>query len=180
MCETLIMAGFGGQGIMSMGMILVYAGMLEGKEVTWMPSYGPEMRGGTANCTVVLSSEPIASPVIKHPHTLMAMNIPSLHKFSGMVRENGLILYNSSLIEEGPERKDVEIFPVPATDLAAELGESRSMNMIVLGAYLTLHQLVSEESIQQSLQQVLPAHRHNLLPINMAAYKRGVSLVNAP
>lgn len=180
MYETIIMAGFGGQGIMSMGMLLTYAGMLEGKEVTWMPSYGPEMRGGTANCTVVLSTDPIASPVIKKPHTLIAMNRPSLDKFSPMVRENGLILYNESLIKERPKRKDVVVIGLLANDLAEELGEMRTINMIVLGAYLKLKPIVKKESIEASLKKVLPARRHHLLPINMEAFRKGCSLIEAP
>lgn len=178
MYETIIMAGFGGQGIMSMGMLLTYGGMLEGKEVTWMPSYGPEMRGGTANCTVVISHEPIASPVIRNPHTLIAMNRPSLEKFSGTVREGGLILYNSSLTDRGPLRKDVKILGIPANELARELGEPRTINMITLGVYLKLKPLVTYESIQEALKKVLPEHRHHLLPINMEAFKRGLTLMD--
>lgn len=177
MYETIIMAGFGGQGIMSMGMLLAYAGMLEEKEVTWMPSYGPEMRGGTANCTVVLSHDAIASPVIKRPHTLLAMNIPSLDKFASMVREGGLILYNASLIPQGSPREDITIFPVPANDIAQELGEKRTLNMVVLGAYLALRPLVREESIQEALKKVLPAHRHHLCSVNLEAFRKGASLV---
>lgn len=158
---------------MSMGMLLTYAGMLEDKEVTWMPSYGPEMRGGTANCTVVLSTDPIASPVIKNPHTLIAMNRPSLVKFSSMVKEKGLILYNSSLIKEGPERDDVTLLPIPANALAQELGEERTINMLVLGAYLKVKPLVRVESIEQSLKKVLPERRHHLIPINMEALCKG-------
>lgn len=180
MYETIIMAGFGGQGIMSMGMLLAYAGMLEGKEVTWMPSYGPEMRGGTANCTVVISTDPIASPVIKKPHTLIAMNRPSLHKFESMVREGGLILYNASLIKEEPEREDVEIISLPANELAEKLGEMRTINMLVLGAYLRRRPFVKEESIEISLKKVLPKRRHHLLAINMEAFREGYSLVENP
>lgn len=177
MYESVLMAGFGGQGIMSMGMLLAYGGMLEDKEVTWMPAYGPEMRGGTANCTVIISSEPIASPVLKNPLTLIAMNLPSLEKFSDCVRKGGLILYNSSLIPKEPDRQDVTVLAVPANEIAKDLGETKVMNMIILGAYLKLKPILRIESIKESLKKVLSRRKNHLIQVNMEALKRGASLV---
>ena len=122
MQRDVIMAGFGGQGILLIGKMLAYAGMHEGKEVSWLPSYGPEMRGGTANCTVVISDKPVGSPVIRSPRAVVAMNLPSLEKFEPDIREGGLLLINSSLINRGPERDDLTVVEIPANELASELG----------------------------------------------------------
>ena len=174
--EGIIMAGFGGQGIMFMGMLLAHGGMLEGKEVTWMPSYGPEMRGGTANCTVIISRERIASPVIRVPDTLIAMNFPSLEKFEPQLKEGGLLLYNSSLINTPPERQDLELLGLNVNEQAEELGEERVLNMVALGAYLGCRPVVALESVQASLEKVLPEKRHHLIEINERALERGKSL----
>jgi 2-oxoglutarate ferredoxin oxidoreductase subunit gamma len=134
MQRDVIMAGFGGQGILLIGKMLAYAGMHAGKEVSWLPSYGPEMRGGTCNCTVVISDKPVGSPVIRSPRAVVAMNLPSLEKFEPDLREGGLLLINSSLISRGPERDDVTVVEVPANEIATELGNPRGANMVALGA----------------------------------------------
>ncbi len=136
MQNDVIMAGFGGQGVLLIGKMLAYAGMHEGKEVSWLPSYGPEMRGGTANCTVVISDRPVGSPVIRSPRAVLAMNLPSLDKFEPDVRPGGLLLINTSLIARKSTRDDVTIIDVPANEIANELGNPRGANMVALGAYL--------------------------------------------
>lgn len=176
MSKEIIMAGFGGQGVMLMGQILTYAGMLEDKNVSWMPSYGPEMRGGTANCTVIISDEQVGSPLVTHPSILIAMNLPSLDKFEPLVKSGGVIIYNSSLIERKVERDDVTVLPIPANEAATELGSARIANMVMLGALLAQEELVSMESILNALRKALPEHRHNLLPLNEQALAKGGEL----
>lgn len=169
----MIFAGFGGQGVMSMGMMVAYAGMIEEKNVSWIPSYGPEMRGGTANCAVVVTAEEIGSPIITEPDVVVAMNLPSMNKFEPMLKPGGLLIYNSSLIEREGGRDDITVIGVPANQLATELGNSRVANMIVMGALLAKTKAVGTESIKKALRQVLPSHRHDLLGINEEAIKRG-------
>ncbi|NLW17622.1 MAG: 2-oxoacid:ferredoxin oxidoreductase subunit gamma [Firmicutes bacterium] len=147
MTHEIILAGFGGQGVMLMGQMLAYAGMTEGKNVSWLPSYGPEMRGGTANCTVVVSDKPVGSPLITRPGILVAMNLPSLDKFEDNVKPGGLLVYNSSLISRPPKRDDIEVLAVPANEIANELGNDRIANMVVLGALLGKKPIVENESI---------------------------------
>ncbi|HOC05687.1 MAG: 2-oxoacid:acceptor oxidoreductase family protein [Bacillota bacterium] len=169
----MIFAGFGGQGVMSMGMMVAYAGMIEEKNVSWIPSYGPEMRGGTANCAVVVTAEEIGSPIITEPDVVVAMNLPSMNKFEPMLKPGGLLIYNSSLIEREGGRDDITVIGVPANQLATELGNSRVANMIVMGALLAKTKVVGTESIKKALRQVLPSHRHDLLGINEEAIQRG-------
>lgn len=176
MVEELIIAGFGGQGVMLMGQLLSYAGLHEAKNVSWMPSYGPEMRGGTANCSVVISTEIIGSPVVTEPTTLIVMNRPSLDRFEQAVRPGGLLIYNSSLIDRAPERTDIRIIAVPAVEMARELGSDRVANMCVLGAYLAATGVVALESVAECLKEVLPERRHDLIPLNVEALARGASL----
>jgi len=175
MTHEIILAGFGGQGVMLMGQILTYAGMIENKHVSWMPSYGPEMRGGTANCTVVISDAPVGSPLVTRPSIVVAMNRPSLDKFEPSVKPGGVLLYNSSLIEQPPVRTDIEVVAVPANDLANELGSDRVANMVVLGALLAKAEVVPMEAIHKALRKALPPHRHNLLPLNEEALARGLA-----
>lgn len=175
----MIFAGFGGQGVMSMGMMVTYAGMLEEKNVSWIPSYGPEMRGGTANCGVVVTAAEIGSPIITEPDVVVAMNLPSLTKFEPMLKEGGLLIYNSSLIEREGGREDISVIGVPANDLASELGNTRVANMVVMGALLAQTEVVAVESIKKALRQVLPEHRHDLLGINEEAMKRGAEHAKA-
>lgn len=179
MQAEIVIAGFGGQGVMVLGELLAYAGMLENRNVSWFPSYGPEMRGGTANCTVVISDRRIGSPVVSRPGILVAMNLPSLLKFAPSVLENGLILYNSSLIEQPPDRQDVRVISVPANKIADDLGESRIANMVVLGALIGASGVVSLDAVTESLKKVLPARRHNLIPLNRKALEAGMALASA-
>jgi 2-oxoglutarate ferredoxin oxidoreductase subunit gamma len=177
MVEELIIAGFGGQGVMLMGQLLSYAGMREAKNVSWMPSYGPEMRGGTANCSVVISTESIGSPIVTEPTTLIVMNRPSLDRFEQAVRPGGLLIYNSSLIDRKPERTDIRVIAVPAVELAREVGSDRVANMCVLGVYLAATAVVALESVAECLKEVLPERRHDLIPLNLEALARGASIV---
>ncbi|NLW58914.1 MAG: 2-oxoacid:ferredoxin oxidoreductase subunit gamma [Firmicutes bacterium] len=177
MTHEIICAGFGGQGVMLIGQLLAYGGMLEGKEVTWFPSYGPEMRGGTANCSVVISDQPVGSPIVAEPDGLIAMNGPSLTRFKTAVKPGGVIVYNSSLVTAVPALPGVKICAVPANELARELGNDKISNMVVLGAFLGLTKAVAVSSIETALQQVLPARRHHLIPLNSAALRKGFSLV---
>lgn len=173
MRHEVILAGFGGQGMMLAGQLLAYAGMLEGKYVSWYPSYGPEMRGGTANCTVVVSAEPIASPVVSHPTAVIAMNRPSIERFEAMLVSGGILVYNSSLIAHGPTRPDLRVVAVPANALADGLGDTRVANMVVLGALLATTGAVSADSVVASLKKTLPERRQNLIPLNERALALG-------
>jgi 2-oxoglutarate ferredoxin oxidoreductase subunit gamma len=173
MHESVIMSGFGGQGILLMGQLLCYAGMQEGKKVTWMPSYGPEMRGGTANCTVMLSEDRVGSPVTRHPSSLVAMNKASLDRFEGDLRPGGFLLINSSLIDREPERRDLEVIKVPANKIAEEAGTLQVTNLAALGAYLGAKRVVSLESVITALKRMIPAHRKELLGVNETALRRG-------
>ncbi|ACL69437.1 2-oxoacid:acceptor oxidoreductase family protein [Halothermothrix orenii] len=176
MKEEMIIAGFGGQGVMLMGKLLAYAGMKEGIEVSWMPSYGPEMRGGTANCTVIMSSNKIPSPLSSKPDTIIVMNLPSLEKFAPRVKPGGTIFVNSSLIEKEVDRDDVEVIKVPANELANELGNSKVANMVMLGAYLSKKDVVDLNTVKDSLKSVLSRRHHKLIPINEKALDTGVRL----
>ena len=178
MHEEAIFAGFGGQGIMLMGQLLTYAGMMEGANVSWMPSYGPEMRGGTANCQVVITSKGVSSPLVTEPLSMVALNKPSLHKFAPWVAREGLIVYNSSLIEAPPERRDVRILGVPCNEVANELGDLRTANMVALGAYLAITKVVSFETVLDAMKMVLPERRHDLIPLNRQALSRGMEIAS--
>jgi len=173
MFERVLLAGFGGQGILSAGQLLTYAGILEGKHVTWVPSYGAEMRGGTANCGVTISSRPISSPIVSEPEALVAMNKPSLEKLEQSVVSNGLILVNSSLVNGKVTRKDVQVMYIPANKLAEELGNNKVAVNIVLGALIFLTQIVSLDSTVESLGKVLPPHHQKLITLNQRALKAG-------
>ncbi|TYO95602.1 2-oxoacid:acceptor oxidoreductase family protein [Desulfallas thermosapovorans] len=176
MFEGILIAGFGGQGVLSTGQLLAYAGMIEDKHVAWIPSYGPEMRGGTANCGITISTEPISSPVVSEPTVLIAMNRPSLEKFEPTVVPGGLILVNSSLIDIKTQRTDVRTVYVPANDMAEELGNGKVANNIILGALLELTGVVSNEGVLESLKKVLPPKHHNLIPLNGEALEKGREL----
>lgn len=169
MTFEVIMAGHGGQGIMLMGQLLSYAGMLEGKHVTWMPSYGPEMRGGTANCTVVLSDEPVGSPVVSRPFAVIAMNTPSMLKFEPQILSGGILIYNSSLIKLLPKRDDIRKVAVAANDIAERLGNMKIANMAALGAFIAATGAVRFKSAAKALKKALPPHRKDLLTLNLKA-----------
>ncbi|MFZ7102153.1 MAG: 2-oxoacid:acceptor oxidoreductase family protein [Peptococcaceae bacterium] len=177
MTHEFLLAGFGGQGVMLMGKILAEAGLKEEKEVIFIPSYGSEMRGGTANCSVIISEEEIDAPVVSKPGVLVAMNTPSLEKFAPSVKENGVIILNSSLITWETGREDVKIIKIPAGDIAQKLGNERIINMVMLGALIAATDCVQIESIILSLKEKLPPHRHNLLPLNQKAIEEAMSLV---
>lgn len=177
--EELIVAGFGGQGVLSLGMTLAYAGMLENKEISWMPSYGPEMRGGTANCITIISANKISSPIISLFDSAIVLNQPSMDKFAPRVKPGGILLYESSNIFKPSTRTDIEIIGIPATTEALKMKNAKVMNMIILGAYLQLRPVVSNESILEALQKVLPEKYHHLLPINRQALERGEAMVLA-
>lgn len=172
MQKDVVMAGFGGQGILLIGKMLAYAGMQEGKEVSWLPSYGPEMRGGTANCTVVISDRPVGSPVIQSPNAVVAMNLPSLDKFEPDVRPGGLLLINTSLINRQSTREDLTIIEVPANEIANELGNRRGANMVALGAYLGATDAVSVDGIIDVIRETFAA-KPGVIEINITALKRG-------
>jgi 2-oxoglutarate ferredoxin oxidoreductase subunit gamma len=172
-----IFAGFGGQGVMLMGQFLAYAGMYEGKNVTWFPSYGPEMRGGTANCSLVVSDESVGSPVISEPEVVVAMNRPSLEKFERMLKSGGTLFYNSSLIDIKPERTDIKVVAIPANDLAVKLGNIKVANMIVLGAILKSTNVIKFDTAITVLQKTFSGKKADLLSVNRAAIEEGMKLV---
>jgi 2-oxoglutarate ferredoxin oxidoreductase subunit gamma len=177
MHHEIIMAGTGGQGIMVMGQLLAHAALIEDKNLVWFPSYGPESRGGTANCTVIISSNEIGSPVTPTPDTLIAMPQMALDKYVSAVQHEGIILVNSSLTTLPECRGDCRIISVPASATADELGNYRIANMVMLGAFVESLKPVKLESVCQALANVLPKHRHNLIPLNESALKRGASLI---
>lgn len=176
MTHEIVMAGFGGQGVMLMGQLMTYAGMLENKHVSWIPSYGPEMRGGTANCSVIISDEPVGAPIVSEPTTVVAMNLPSLDKFETSLQAGGNLIINSSLIERGAKRSDVNVFLVPSNDIANELGNAKVANMVVLGAIIAATKAVSQESVLKAFAKMF-AKKPELLAINEQAIKRGAALV---
>lgn len=176
MFEGILIAGFGGQGVLWTGHLLAFAGMVEDKNVAWIPSYGPEMRGGTANCGVTISDQPISSPVVTEPTVLIAMNKHSLEKFENNVVKGGIVLINSSLINTNTSRTDIRAFNVPANKLAEELGSSKVANIVILGALIELTGVVSPEAVIKSLKEVLAPHRHKMIIMNLKALETGSKL----
>lgn len=173
--QEIIIAGFGGQGILSAGRILAQAGMFEGKNVSWLPSYGPEMRGGTANCNVIISEESVGSPILNSATTLIVMNGPSLDKFENAVIPNGLIIIDSSLITKMPARNDVEVHLIPATKLASDMGNLAFANIMLLGRLIERTGIVSKENFEKALTYVLPKRKHYLIPDEMKALDLGMT-----
>ncbi|MEK9138089.1 MAG: 2-oxoacid:acceptor oxidoreductase family protein [Bacteroidota bacterium] len=180
MTHELLVAGFGGQGVLSMGMTLAYAGMIENKEISWMPSYGPEMRGGTANCIVIVSGKKISSPIITAFDTVIALNQPSLDKFEKTVKPGGKLIYDSTNIIAPPKRTDINIIPIAASEEAVKMNNTKIMNMIVLGSFIAQTNVVEINSVMQALKEVLPERYHHLLPLNEQALRRGMDLVREP
>jgi 2-oxoglutarate ferredoxin oxidoreductase subunit gamma len=176
MTHELLFAGFGGQGVLSMGMTLSYAGMIEQREISWMPSYGPEMRGGTANCTVIISDAKISSPIITRFDVVVALNQPSLDKFEQAVKPGGLLVYESNSVIHPPTRTDIRSVPIAASEEAVKLKNTKIMNMVVLGAVLERTHVVMTESVLTALKKVLPERYHHLLPLNEQALRRGMEL----
>ncbi|MBN2469207.1 MAG: 2-oxoacid:acceptor oxidoreductase family protein [Anaerolineae bacterium] len=179
MQEDVVFAGFGGQGVLFAGQLLSYAAMAEGKHVTWIPSYGPEMRGGTANCTVVVSDEPIGSPLAGRPGMVVAFNTPSVLKYQDKVRPGGVLIVNSSIAEVEIERTDITILRIPATETANNLGEARLTNMVLSGAMLAARPVVSVETLCETLAAKLPQRKQHLLEQNLEAVRQGVALAEA-
>ena len=179
MKEEIIIAGFGGQGVLSMGKILAYAGLMDNLEVTWMPAYGPEQRGGTANVTVILSDKPISSPVIDAYDTAVLLNQQSLDKFENKVKPGGTLIYDPYGIHHAPTRTDITVIPVNATDAAIELGNTKTYNMILLGALLSARNLLSDDDVVRALKKTLPERHHHLIPLNEQAITKGRSLIKA-
>lgn len=175
----LLIAGFGGQGIMLSGKLLAQAAMISNFEVTYMPSYGAEVRGGTANCMVVISDEPIGSPLVTHPDSLIIMNKVSINKFLPLLKPSGLLIFNSSMIKEHPIRPDIEIIPVPADEIAMELNSPKSANMVAVGAYLQKLSIITPDTAAQSLTGVLAKRYHKTIPVNQQAIQRGAQYVQA-
>ena len=180
--EEVIIAGFGGQGIILAGKLLAQTAMTAGREVTYMPAYGAEVRGGTANCMVIIADEPIASPLVSRPNSLIAMNKASLNKFAGRVKPGGLLVFNSSLVDENnldPLDETIDILPVPADKVAVTLGNQKAANMVALGAYLQRTGLFSADAAAQSLPDVLARRYHKTLPVNTKALQRGAEFAKA-
>lgn len=178
MKEEIIIAGFGGQGVLSMGKILAYAGLMNDLEVTWMPAYGPEQRGGTANVTVILSDSPISSPVLDAYDTAVILNQQSLDKFESKVKPGGTLIYDPSGIHHPPTRTDIKVVPVDAMEAAIELKNGKTYNMILLGALLALRPVVGNDAVIKALKKTLPERHHHLIPLNSQAIERGAALVN--
>ncbi|HSM92514.1 MAG TPA: 2-oxoacid:acceptor oxidoreductase family protein [Anaeromyxobacteraceae bacterium] len=178
--EEIVIAGFGGQGALSMGQLIAYAAMTEGKEVSWMPSYGPEMRGGTANCIVIVSGERISSPIVTRYDTAIVLNQPSAEKFEQAVRPGGLLLYERSTVHAPPRRRDVEILGIDGVAEAQRLSSKQVANVVLLGAYLARRPVVSPATVVKALASVLPPHRQHLVPLNEQALARGAELARRP
>jgi 2-oxoglutarate ferredoxin oxidoreductase subunit gamma len=174
--HEIIIAGFGGQGVLSMGQIIAYSAMKENKEVSWMPSYGPEMRGGTANCIVIVSETRISSPILTQFDSAIVLNQPSLDKFASRVKPGGLLLFEQSSIVTPCTRTDIEIVGIPAMEEAQKLKKKQVANMIVLGAFLSRRPVVAPENVLKALKEVLPERHHHLLPLNEEALRRGKEL----
>jgi 2-oxoglutarate ferredoxin oxidoreductase subunit gamma len=173
MQTEIIIAGFGGQGVLFAGQLLAYAAMDAGKEVTWIPSYGPEMRGGTANCTVIIADEEIGAPTVRNPKSAMVLNLPSFDKYEPLVAQDGVLIVNQSLVDRGFRRTDLNRVLIPANEIAEHLGNKRLTNMVMLGALLSLDPVLPMEAIEQALAAHLPERHKDLLPLNFSALQEG-------
>lgn len=178
MTTEIIIAGFGGQGVLSMGKILAYAGLMEDKEITWMPAYGPEQRGGTANVTVIISDEKISSPILNSYDVVIVLNQQSLDKFERRVKPGGLLIYDAYGINTPPTRSDITIHRIEAMEATFEMGNNKAFNMIVLGAMLKACPVVTIESVLRGLKKTLPERHHALIPMNEEALRRGMQLID--
>ena len=179
MTEEIIISGFGGQGVLSMGKILAYSGLMEDKEVTWMPAYGPEQRGGTANVTVIISDKKISSPILSTYDVAIVLNQPSLQKFESKIKPGGILIYEESTIINPPTRQDIDVYSIGAIDAAAhEMQNSKTFNMIVLGGLLHIRPMISPDSVIKALYKTLPERHHHLIPVNEAAIRLGGSIIH--
>ena len=179
MAYDIIFSGFGGQGALFAGQLLAYAAMDAGRFVTWIPSYGPEMRGGTAHCTVIIADEEIGSPLVRNPSNVVALNNPSVEKYEPLLAANGNLIYNSSLTSHVITRHNIHAIPIPASDLAAELGHAKLLNMLMLGALIDRTQVLPIEAIDLALNNHIPAHRRDLLELNKLALRRGIEIAQS-
>lgn len=177
MTEEMIIAGFGGQGVLSMGKILAYSGIMQDQEVSWMPSYGPEMRGGTANVTVIVSDNRISSPILTSFDTAIILNQQSMDKFEETVKPGGVLIYDPNGISKHPSRTDIKIYTIEGAKLASEMGNPKTFNMIVLGAFLTVKPIVKLENVIAGLKKSLPERHHKLIPLNQDAITMGMKNV---
>ena len=177
MKEEIIIAGFGGQGVLSMGKILAYSGIMQDQEVTWMPSYGPEMRGGTANVTVILSDERISSPIVNAYDTAIILNQQSMDKFEQAVKPGGVLIYDPNGITKHPVRKDIAVYKVAAAEEAVRMKNAKAFNMIVLGGFLKVKPIVKMENVVAGLKKSLPERHHHLIPMNEQAIEQGMKIV---
>ena len=176
MQKEIMIAGFGGQGVLFAGQVLAYAAMDMGKEVTWIPSYGPEMRGGTANCTVVIADEEIGSPLVEFPPAAIVLNLPSYDKYEPIMQKGGVLVVNASMVDRGAIRADITTISIHANEIAEELGDMRLMNMVTIGALLAALPEVSLAAVEAALKAHLPARHQKLLPSNFAALRRGYKI----
>lgn len=177
MKKEIIISGFGGQGVLSMGKILAYSGLMEDKEITWMPAYGPEQRGGTANVTVIISDERISSPILSKYDVAIVLNQPSLDKFEPKVKPGGILIYDGYGVMNPPARKDIIVYRINAMDKAAEMKNAKVFNMIVLGGLLKVCPVVSTDGLKKALYKSLPERHHNLIPLNMQAVEEGMKII---
>jgi len=177
MKKEIIISGFGGQGVLSMGKILAYSGLMDNKEVTWMPAYGPEQRGGTANVTVIVSDERISSPILSKYDIAVVLNQPSLEKFEPKIKPGGILIYDGFGIINPPTRKDITVYRIDAMDKAAEMKNGKVFNMIVLGGLLKIAPVVSTNGVEKALKKTLPERHHSLIPLNMQAIEEGGKII---
>ena len=177
MTEEIIIAGFGGQGVLSMGKIMAYSALMQDMEVSWMPSYGPEMRGGTANVIVIISNERISSPIIRSFDTAIILNQQSMDKFEPAVKPGGILIYEGNGITRHPERQDISIYRIEAAEEASRMKSLKTFNMIVLGGFLKIKPIIKMENVLKGLKKSLPTRYHNLIPVNEKALERGKEII---
>lgn len=173
----IVISGFGGQGVLSMGKILAYSGLMGGKDVSWMPSYGPEQRGGTANVTVIISDTQISSPILNEYDVAIVLNQPSMDKFMPMVKKGGILIYDSNGVSNVPERDDINVFRVDAVDESVKMDNTKVFNMIVLGGLLKVAPMIDVSFVEEGLKKTLPERHHKLIPLNMEAVQRGMEII---
>jgi len=178
MNEEIIIAGFGGQGVLSMGQIICYGGVMQNKEVSWMPSYGPEMRGGTANCTAIISDEKISSPVLNTFDTAIVLNQPSMDKFEDAVKPGGMLIYETNGMTRKPKRDDINVCPISAYDESIKMENTKIFNMIVIGGFLKVKPILEVENVVKGLEEVLPERYHHLIPLNKKAIHKGMEIID--
>ena len=179
MQKEIIIAGFGGQGVLFGGQVLAMAAMDAGREVTWIPSYGPEMRGGTANCTVVIGDEEIGSPLVEHPPLAIALNLPSFDKYEELLQPGGTLVVNKSMVDREPRRKDIKVLMVPCNQIAEEVGSGKLVNMVAIGALVSALPELSLEALEKALTDHMPARHKDLLAKNHQALRKGFAAAQA-